>query len=422
MVADLESGAEQRLVSRKLPHVLDYPAWSADGRIIACTTLNSSIVSARGSDARIIEVDVLKGTDKALSPQTWGFIRQLAWLGDGSGLVMSARGQESGFSHIWYVSYSGGIGRKVTDGLNRQIGASVSADSRQMVTVEESTISAIWRIPLLPGQPAETVVSGANGSSPPLWTPAGRILFEQELNGHRSLWIVDADGTHPKQLTLAGNNYNPSISADGRMLAYISDRSGSPAVWTMDIDSGNPVMVAPAWPETIPQLAPDGKWIVYIAIGSGQWTTLWRVASSGGRAIELSDKLWLQPAISPDGKWIAGFYADQRLSTGAQPASIAVIPIDGGQPRRVIPILPSVSISAGMRWNPDGRQLTYTDTKKGGDNIWSVPLNGGAPHQVTQFHGDTLFGFDWSRDGKQLVFSRGIQARDVVLIEDARER
>jgi Tol biopolymer transport system component len=146
------------------------------------------------------------------------------------------------------------------------------------------------------------------------------------------------------------------------------------------------------------------------------------VGSKGGRPIQLNDKLWIRPAISPDGKWIAGFYADQQLSTDKEPTSIAVIGIDGGPPRKVIPVSSSVSISAGVRWNPDGLQLTYVDGRNDGDNIWSRPLDGGAPHQVTHFHGDALFSFGWSRDGKQLVFSRGIEARDLVLLQDAKRK
>jgi Tol biopolymer transport system component/DNA-binding winged helix-turn-helix (wHTH) protein len=422
MVADLDSGREHRLISRKLPEVLDYPAWSPDGRIIACTAVDSSTASPRGSDAQIIEVGVLDSAERPLSGQTWGFIRQLAWFSDGHGLVMSARGQESGFFQVWYVAYPGGFGRKLTDGLNNRTGASVSADSRRIVTVEESTFSGIWRMRSMQAHDPEPVVSGSHGSSTPLWTPDGRIVFEQELNGHRSIWIADADGTNLKQLTLAGNNYDPSVSGDGRILAYGSDRTGSPAIWTMALDGGSPAMVVKARAEAMPQFSPDGKWIAYTEIGSGHWPTLWRVASNGGRATELSDRLWLRPAISPDGKWIAGFYADHQLNTQTEPASIAVIGIDGGQPSTVIPIPPSASISAGIRWTPDGRQLTYVDRGKDGDNVWSQPLNGGAPHQATQFHGDALFGFDWSQDGEQLVFSRGIRARDVVLIQDARQK
>jgi hypothetical protein len=49
------------------------------------------------------------------------------------------------------------------------------------------------------------------------------------------------------------------------------------------------------------------------------------------------------------------------------------------------------------------------DRRQEGDNIWSLPLNGGAPQQVTHFHSGALFRFDLSRDGKQLVFCRALR-------------
>jgi serine/threonine protein kinase len=424
IVADLEAGGEQSLVSRKLPRVLDYPAWSPDGQIIACTDTDSSIASTSGSDTRIIEVHVADRTQKTLSAHAWGYVRQLAWLGNGRGLVMSARGQEeSGIFHVWFISYPDGIERRVTGGLNGQTGASVSADSRQIVTVEESSFSSsIWRIPSARSQDLHLVVSGLSGWSPPAWTGEDRIAFEEELDGRHTIWTVDTQGGNRKQLTLSGNNYDHSVSRNGQKIAWISDRNGSPAIWTMDMDGGNLGMVVGASGESFPQLSPDGKWIAFTAIGSAPWTTLWRVASEGGRPIELNNRLWQRPVISPDGKWIAGFYADHQLSTQKFPESIAIIEIDGGQPRKMLPIPLAVSLAAGIRWNPDGSELTYVNRGKDGDDIWGFRIGDGTLNQITHFHGVTLISFDWSPDGKQLVFSRGGQNRDVVLIEDTGQK
>ena len=136
--------------------------------------------------------------------------------------------------------------------------------------------------------------------------------------------------------------------------------------------------------------------------------------------MELNGKMWLQPAISPDGKWIAGFCVDHPSGTQKNPDSIAVIRSSGGQPWKVIPIARSISIAAGIRWSPDGLELTYVEQRAEGANIWSQPLDRGEPQQVTHLRGYALFGFDWSQDGKQLVLSRGIEASDVVLLERAK--
>jgi serine/threonine protein kinase len=420
MVADLEAGGEQRLISRKLPRVLDYPAWSPDGQIIACTDTDSTVASTKGSDTRIIEIRVADRAEKTLSAHVWGYVRQLAWLGNGRGLVMSARVQEeSAIFHVWYVSYPDGMERELTAGLNGQTGASVSADSRQIVTVEENSFaSSIWRVSSTRSQDPQLVVSGSSGWSAPGWTREGRIVYEEELNGRRIIWTLDAGGTDRKQLTMAGNNYDPSVSRNGGKVAWVSDRNGSLAIWTMDMDGGSLGMVVKASGESFPQLSPDGNWIAFPAIGSEHWTTLWKVASEGGRTIELNNRLWQRPVISPDGKWIAGFYADHELSTQKFPESVAIIGMDGGQPRKVLPLPLSVSLAAGIRWSPDGSQLTYVNRGNDGDDIWSFRLDDGSLHQLTHFHGVVVIGFEWSPDGKQLVFSRGVQTREVILIED----
>ncbi|MBV9210068.1 MAG: hypothetical protein JOZ52_05535, partial [Acidobacteria bacterium] len=80
-------------------------------------------------------------------------------------------------------------------------------------------------------------------------------------------------------------------------------------------------------------------------------------------------------------------------------------------PRTIIPL---------VQWSPDSMSLIYNDTHTGVSNLWSQPLSGGKPLQLTDFKTDQLFFFSWSRDGKQLALARGAIARDVVMISDTK--
>jgi Tol biopolymer transport system component len=292
--------------------------------------------------------------------------------------------------------------------------------------VQQSTVSSIWRTGSH-GENPELIVPGKCGTSGPAWIPGGGIVFEEELQGQRSIWSVDANGKNRKQLLPQGNSYDHSASGWVGKLAFISDRNGPPAVWTMDVDGGNLTVAAtptgePVPDGTVPQVSPDGEWVAFASAGSGHWTGLWRVSSHGGKPVELNDKLWFRPTISADGKWIAAFYDDRRLSTRALPSNIAIVVSEGGSPSKVFPIPFFVRTSGRLRWSLDNRELYYINRGKNGDNVWAQPVDGGAAHQATHFQGLSLFSFDWSPDGKHLAFSQGVQASDVMLVEDLEKR
>jgi Tol biopolymer transport system component len=71
-----------------------------------------------------------------------------------------------------------------------------------------------------------------------------------------------------------------------------------------------------------------------------------------------------------------------------------------------------------FRWAADGRAIVYGISRNGVTNLWAQPIDGSPPKQLTNFASERIFGFDFSRDGKQVAMSRGTQTSDVVLISD----
>ena len=67
------------------------------------------------------------------------------------------------------------------------------------------------------------------------------------------------------------------------------------------------------------------------------------------------------------------------------------------------------------RWTPDGQSIAYVDTN--GSNIWSQPLDGGPPRQITHFSDRRVKSFAWSRDGKRLAVIRTTTTNDIVLFK-----
>jgi Tol biopolymer transport system component len=155
--------------------------------------------------------------------------------------------------------------------------------------------------------------------------------------------------------------------------------------------------------------------VVFSSVRSGS-SRLWKVSIDGGDPVRLNDQYTGVPTVSPDGSVIACFYREEQPNA---PYKVAIIPFAGGDPVKVLDI-PHSFTPAALRWTSDGRALTFIDTVNGVSNIWSLPLDGGVPKQLTNFNTDQIFWFDFSRDGKQLALSRGTQTSDVILIRDFR--
>jgi len=229
---------------------------------------------------------------------------------------------------------------------------------------------------------------------------------------------------------------------------YESTRSGVTSLWKVPLAGGEPVQLVDQ-PSQHATISPDGKWVFYQSEDAPKGVSLtifpdgrrvdkaapgvssiWKVSIDGGAPQQLLNRYaadpiisrhgnLIHPVISPDGKLIACRYQpDPKQDTW----KVAIISVEG------IPVQ-VFDISAhpfwdrvGFQWSPDGKAITYRVQRtepNDNDNLWSQPIAGGPPKQLTNFNSEEIFFFDWSPNGK-LALSRGVETSDVILMTNFR--
>ncbi|HET8675850.1 MAG TPA: protein kinase, partial [Blastocatellia bacterium] len=419
MLANADGTGEQKLAVLKWPESFigrgkagaavpgGGPAWSPDGKVIACP---AHIKDAEGP--AVVEVRVANGAVKLIAAQGWSSIDRVEWLRDGTGLIMCAMSRSDLNAQIWYLAYPGGESRMITHDLNDYGDVSMTADSSTLVAVQVDFLSNVWvagfnQVATDARQITNGKMDGYCGVS---WTPDGKIVYAARKIKYADLWMMDANGGNQKQLMddEPANRF-PSVTPDGRYIVFDSLGRGI-GIWRMDSDGGNIKRLSDRG--ITPHCSSDGKWVTY-----QQGPFVWKVSIDGGQPVRLTDKLTSRPAFSPDGKQIACFYKEERTS----PWKIALFPSEGGQPVKVFDNPVTLNRFFVFRWTPDGRAILYVDERGGVSNIWSQPVDGGKPAQVTDFKSDLIYTFDLSRDGRWLAVIRGTVSGDVVMMSTLRQ-
>ncbi len=187
-----------------------------------------------------------------------------------------------------------------------------------------------------------------------------RIAFVSDRTGHPELWMMNWDGSDPRQLTKHGSiALSPAWSPDGRHLVFTSYLRGTPALYL---------------------LTPSEGYLKLLWDGGG-------VNSSA--------------AFSPDGKTIA------FASSVDGNVDIWAIPVAGGQARR---LTTAKAIDTQPCWAPNGRQIAFTSTRSGSPQIYLMDADGTNVRRLTfggSFHDEATF----SSDGMRIVCTTKVRGR-----------
>jgi len=416
MIADANGGNERVVSAKNSPGFFAASdlSWSPDGKTIVC------VKGLRKKDRlmQIVSINVESGEEYLFSDKKWHGTDGLAWLADGSGVIVSAFETGAAPTQIWILPYPMGEPYRITNDLNNYGSIGLTADSKTLLAGQFDVTSGIWLTSA--GNPSQTkaIKRGKHDDFKFIsWTSDNRILFGSSASGNRDIWIMNADGDNQKQLTAnARENTQPTATFDNRYIVFSSDRAaeGTYNIWRMNIDGTNPVQLTDGNGEIQPVSTSDGKWVIYTSGGMEtpvHRRTIWKVPIDGGEAVQLISNPSQWADVSPDGKTFACWYKLNESS----PWKIAVVPLEVGQPVKILDVTPNSPI----RWTPDGNAISYVKTIDAVSNVWSQPIGGGAPKQLTQFTAEQITNFDWSSDN-QLICSRGVINRDTVLISNFR--
>ena len=402
-------GSNERILASAMGSerfLLERPSWSPDGRRIAVT--HTPVDSA--SEREIVTIDVATGEVQPLGSPYWLDATEVAWLSDGSAVLVTGTGKGATNGQIWQVDYPSGQLTRITNDLTHYEGISLSADSRALVTVQAEAASQLWVAPATDPSDTRQITSGSrrmDGLAGLAWLPDDRLVYTAGIAGNFDIWVMNQDGSDPRPLTIdEAHDAQPAICGGGRYLVFASLRSGLPQVWRASADGADPVLLSPNQPSFQPVCTPEGTDVLYTHQGQDGRFSLWRAPLDRSEPVLVGPARGPVVALSPDGQNVISGFVDAATNTQA----IGVFGLGETTPSAVVPSFPRFS-----EFSPDGRAVTYIDVQDGVANIWRYLLPDGPATQLTAFTSGQIFAFAWSPDGSRLAIAQGTTSTDVVL-------
>ena len=406
-----DGGAPTRLTNHPADDVS--PAWSPDGERVAFVRCGI------GGECGIYEVSAQGGAERSLVPQGELDIAGLVWSPDATRLAFAARrGRQGAFSlhllpldgsppqrltspattypgdlepafspdgkllafvrteidgrqDVAVVTVDGGRVRRLAREQKGVTGLDWTADGDEVVyAANRDGAAGLWRVGLGGGDPRwVSLGTDAGEIASPSVGRSGGVVFARQLVRSQ---IVEARGDSNVRAVLPStrDDRQPTVSPDGRRLAFVSTRSGSHEVWTSAQDGAGADRLTDFGGARVsgPRWSPDSRRVVVSARKDGDADIF--VILPGGEARALTDDPAddVAPTWSRNGQWI--YFASDR----GDEWQIYRVPSGGGTPE---PVTVGGGVAAAEA--PDGTLLVIRPKRRG---LWRLPVIDGQVRDV----------------------------------------
>jgi hypothetical protein len=285
--------------------------------------------------------------------------------------------------------------------------------------------SSLWAVPMdgcrsVAGAPHRLTMGTRQDQSPSVITTAdGMRLFYASIDRRTNIYrlplpaAIDAPIVTPLTDDAAWNTW-PSLSSDGRALAFVGARAGKSHLMVRDLVARSTIDVAVSG-ETRTAISPDGKTIATLAKGQ---VSLQPVAGGDARLVSVAGGIgylwdWPRPALitgsvrkddrriaiavnvetgrsttivdspaskflgharlSPDGRWMS-----MMDWSSADRGRVIIVPFDGATTAtasQVIPITDGQTVVEENAWSVDGNTIYVVSEADGYRCVWSRRLD-----------------------------------------------
>jgi Tol biopolymer transport system component len=336
-------------------------------------------------------------------------IQGIAWLPNGSGLVYaSSAGSTMSYPPIFNlrtVSKDGGPERQLTFGDESYVEPDMVAAGKVFASRVRMQ-SDIWRFPVA-GSAGDNIKNGVaithqtGQVQTPSASPDGKeIVYLSDSGGHTNLWVARVDDSSPPRQVYferdpAVNIGVPIWSLAGDKIVFVRTRAGTPSEWLVNPDGSGPRELvhdgrAAVW-------SAQGRWLYY-TVGFDN-SCVKKTPVDGGPAVDVRCDAQ-SVAVSSDGSTIYYGPSQSRLNEifKARPENGPGQLLARYAASR-IPLAPT-----GNALSPDDRWLALPLKDAGTTNLWVISTADGSFRQITDFKRPTLIArqVSWSPDGKSI--------------------
>ncbi|MEK6286319.1 MAG: protein kinase [Acidobacteriota bacterium] len=236
------------------------------------------------------------------------------------------------------------------------------------------------------------------------------IAFSTMGGGVPNLWIKQSIGGDPNPIQITKgewNNNNPIFSPDGSQIAFKSNRGKQFGIWRMPAFGGTPTLLKQVDTEyKLISWSDDGHTIYYLyTYGSAFDTDLLALNTTSGdtKLVAHFDQRIVYLSVSPGEDRIV------YVANKDGQEDLWVMPVSGGAPAR---ITNDPARDMNLAWLPDGKRIVYSSDRDGTFQICIAYLDGRKPLQIT-FGETSVFVQDVSADGTKILYKNLKEESDI---------